>query len=60
MEHTKGKLKFIYSPKHPRAIFIKVRDTKDKFVCKVYSQATHQETQANAEIIFEAFERMRE
>jgi len=29
-------LQKIHSAKHPGAIFLKVKKTKDKFVCKVY------------------------
>lgn len=29
-------LKFIFSPKHPGDVFIKVKGTKDEFLCKFY------------------------
>jgi len=33
---TEGDLKLIYSPKHPGSVFVKVRGTKNTFVCKFY------------------------
>ena len=36
MEHTKGELKFIHSTKHPGDVFIKIKHTKDTFLCKFY------------------------
>ena len=48
MECTKGNLKFVYSPKYPGAVFLKVRGTRERFVCKVYTQKNPDETIANA------------
>ena len=36
MEHTEGKLRLIYSSKHPGDIFIKIKGTRRKFLCKFY------------------------
>jgi hypothetical protein len=33
-------LQVIRSPKHKGAIFLKLRNTKDSFVCKIYPQKT--------------------
>jgi len=34
--HTKGELKLIYSPKYPGDVFVKVKHTKNTFLCKFY------------------------
>lgn len=36
MDKPKKELKFVYSPKHPGDVFIKVKGTKDEFLCKFY------------------------
>lgn len=35
-EYTEGELKFVYSSKHPGDVFIKIKHTKDTFLCKFY------------------------
>lgn len=36
MSHTTGELRLIYSSKHPGDIFIKIKGTRRKFLCKFY------------------------
>ena len=35
-EHTKGELRLIRSSKHPGDIFVKIKGTERKFLCKFY------------------------
>ena len=49
-------IKLIRSKKHKGAIFLKVRESHDHFVCKIYPQATDWETQRLATVVKRALE----
>lgn len=49
MLRTKGELKLIRSPKYPGDIFVKIKGTHRKFICKFYGGSGTEITPAEAQ-----------